>query len=108
MSFAYFIDYGGIIHAGIAQTLAQICEEYWIPQSRVEVSCNTVLNVLWPSFRLSHMPHGHVQVSQSHPFQFVGLDYFCVETYGGFDKIWICLFTCLLVQTIHFRLLHNF
>ena len=26
-----------LMHAGIAQTLAQVREEYWIPQGRVEV-----------------------------------------------------------------------
>ena len=50
-----------LIHAGIAHTLAQICEEYWIPQGWVEVR-SVLLRCLicrrheGPSFQLPHMP----------------------------------------------------
>ena len=99
-----------LIHAGIAQTLAQVCEEYWIPQGRVEVRSvlTQCLICRWhegPPFQLPHMPPWpRERVSQSHPFQFVGLDYLgpvYVKAHGGLDKVWICLFTCLSVRAIH-------
>ena len=58
-----------------------------------------------PSFQLPHMPPWQRErVSQSHPFQFVGLNYLgpvYVRTNNGVDKIWICLFTCLSVRAIN-------
>ena len=50
-----------LIHAGIAHTLAQVREEYWIPQGRVEVR-SALLRCLicrkheGPSFQLPYMP----------------------------------------------------
>ena len=53
-----------LIHAGVAHTLAQIREEYWIPKGRIEVRSVPGMPP-WPRER----------VSRSNPFQFVGLDY---------------------------------
>ena len=99
-----------LIHAGIVHTLTQIREEYWIPQGRVEVR-GVLLHCLicrrheGASFQLPHMPPWpHKRVSQSHPFQFVGLNYLgpvYVKANNGLDKIWICLFTCLSVRAIN-------
>ena len=44
------------------------------------------------------------RVSQTLPFQFVGLYYLgpvYVKANNGLDKNWICLFTCLSVRAIH-------
>ena len=99
-----------LIHAGIAHTLAQIREEYWIPQGRVEVRsvltrCLICRRHEGPSFHLPHMPPWpRERVSQSDPFRFVGLDYLgpvYVKAHDDFNKIWICLFTCLSVRAIH-------
>ena len=50
-----------LIHTGIAQTLAQVREEYWIPQGRVEVrsvltQCIICRRHEGPPFQLPHMP----------------------------------------------------
>ena len=99
-----------LIHAGITHTLAQIREEYWIPQGRVEVRsvlswCLICRRHEGPSFQLPHMPPWpRERVSQSHLLQFVGLDYLgpvYVKANNGLDKISICLFTCLSVRAIH-------
>ena len=85
-----------LIYAGIAQTLAQVCEEYWIPQGRVEVrsvltQCLICRRHEGPPFQLPHMPPWpRERVSQSHPFQFVGLDYLgpvYVKAHSGLDKV---------------------
>ena len=58
-----------------------------------------------PFFQLPHMPPWpRERVSQSHPFQFVGLDYLepvYVKANNGLDKMCIFLFTCLSVRAIH-------
>ena len=50
-----------LIHAGIARTLAQIREEYWIPQGRVEVRSVLLCFLICrrhegPPFQLPYMP----------------------------------------------------
>ena len=99
-----------IIHAGVAHTLAQIREEYWIPQVRAEVrrvlfQCLLCLRLEGPSFRLPSMPPWpRERVSRSDPFQFVGLDYLGlinVKYESDLKKIWIWLFTCLSIRAMH-------
>ena len=96
-----------LIHAGIAHTLAQVREEYWIPQGGVEVRSALSRCLIYrkhegPSFQLPHMTPE--RVSRSDPFQFMGLDYLgpvFVRDQSSLDKAWICLFTCLTVRAIH-------
>ena len=50
-----------LIHAGIAHTLAQIRQEYWIPQGQVEMRSVLLCYLIChrhegPSFQLPHMP----------------------------------------------------
>ena len=99
-----------LIHAGVAHTLAQIREEYWIPQGRIEVrkvlsQCLICRRYEGPSFQLPHMPPWpRERVSCSDPFQFVGLDYLGpinVREGSELKKMWVCLFTCLTVRAIH-------
>ena len=99
-----------LIHAGVAHTLAQIREEYWIPQGRAEVKkvlfqCLLCQRLEGPSFRLPSMPPCPREgVSRSDPFRFVGLDYLGpinVKYESDLKKTWICLFTCLSIRVIH-------
>ena len=99
-----------LINAGVAHTLAQIREEYWIPQGRAEVrsvlsQCLLCRRLEGPSFRLPCMPPWPKErVSRSDPFQFVGLDYLGpvnVKCKSQLKKTWICLFTCLSIRVIH-------
>ena len=95
-----------LIHAEIAHTLAQIREEYWIPQGRVEVRSVLLCCLIYrrhegPSFQLLHMPRESFSITS---IQFVGLDYLgpvYVKANNGLDKIWICLFTYLSLRAIH-------
>ena len=99
-----------LIHAGVAHTLAQIREEYWIPQGRTEVrkvlsQCLICRRYEGSSFQLPRMPPWpRERVSRSDPFQFVGLDYLGpINVSEGLElkKMWVCLFTCLTVRAIH-------
>ena len=99
-----------IIHAGMTHTLAQIREEYWIPQGRTKVrkilsQCLICRRYKGPSFQLPHMPPWpRERVSCYDPFQFVGLDYLGsinVREGSELKKMWVCLFTCLTVRAIH-------
>ena len=118
------------MYAEIAHTLAQIHEEYWIPQGCVEVrrvlsQCLICCRLDGPSFQLPRMPPwSRERVSQSHLFQFVGLGYLGTvyvkvnsrASFRGWEplshfldeglhsdlhKIWIRLFTCLSVRAMH-------
>ena len=57
------------------------------------------------SFQLPNMPPWpRERVSQSEPFQFIGLDYLGpihVKLGTEVKKVWVCLFTCLAVRAIH-------
>ena len=100
-----------LIHSGMAHTLAQIREEYWIPQGRTEVrkvlsKCLICRRYEGSSFQLPRMPPWpRKRVSRSDPFQFVGLDYLgpinVREGSEELKKTWVCLFTCLTVRAIH-------
>ena len=100
-----------LIHAGVAHTLAQIREEYWIPKGRIEVRgvvsrCLVCWRYEGASFQLPGMPPWpRERVFRSNPFQFVGSDYLGLIYVRGNQemnkKIWVCLFTCLAVRAVH-------
>ncbi len=99
------------IHAGTAQTLAAIRQEYWIPQGRAMVKA-TISKCLicrrvqgGPYATLKMPPWPSKRVTKSDPFKYVGVDYlgpFWVKDSKGTNvKVWICLFTCMAVRAIH-------
>ena len=99
-----------LIHAGVAHTLSQIREEYWIPQGRVQVKsviskCLICRRHEGPSFCLPNMPPWpQERMSKCDPFQFIGLDYLgplYVKQGTELKKLWVCLFTCLTIRAIH-------
>ena len=99
-----------LIHAGVAHTLSQIREEYWIPQGRVAVRsvlscCLICRRHEGAPFPLPLMPPWPCErVARSDPFQFTGLDYLgplYVKEGSQLHKVWVCLFTCLTVRAVH-------
>ena len=99
-----------LVHAGVAHTLAQVREEYWIPKGRIEIrsvlsQCFVCRKYEGASFQLPNMPPWPKErVARSNPFQFVGLDYLgplYVKGNHEMKKIWVCLFTCLTVRAVH-------
>lgn len=50
------------------------------------------------------------RVNESSPFTYTGVDYFgpiYVKTDGVTKKVWVCLFTCLVVRAIHLELMQD-
>jgi hypothetical protein len=50
------------------------------------------------------------RVQKALPFSRVGLDYFgplSIKTKDGPKKVWVCLFTCLLIRAIHLELVQD-
>ena len=105
--------HGRLAHAGIAHILNQLRQEYWILQGRVEVRHILYQRVVCkchhgPPFCLPPMPPWPKErVSASDPFRYVGLDYLGplhVKEGNVSQKMWICLFTCMAVRSVHLEL----
>ncbi|XP_071176444.1 uncharacterized protein [Mytilus edulis] len=48
------------------------------------------------------------RVTESSPYTYTGIDYFgplYVKTVNGSEKVWVCLYTCLVVRAIHLELM---
>ncbi|XP_065180039.1 uncharacterized protein LOC135810477 [Sycon ciliatum] len=99
-----------LIHAGVSHTLAQIRQKYWLPQGRAAVKAVLSKCVICQKhegqpFRLPQMPQLPAErVQQSHPFQYIGLDYlgpFSVNISSTTQKVWVCLFTCMATRAVH-------
>ena len=105
-----------LIHAGVAHTLSQIRQEFWITQGRAEVrrvisKCTICKRHNGPSFRLPLMPPWpRERVSRSTAFQYVGLDYLGplrVKEGEPVEKMWVCLFTCLSIRAVYLELVRG-
>jgi len=98
-------------HAGVAQTLATIRHEFWIPKGRSQVrkvinECQTCRRWEGGPFKMPKMPPiPKMRLSPSAPFTNVGIDYFGPLYIKDNQKVWICLYTCLVVRAIHLELL---
>ncbi|VDI75139.1 Hypothetical predicted protein [Mytilus galloprovincialis] len=47
------------------------------------------------------------RVNESDPFTYTGVDYFFVKSDTGSKKVWVCLYTCLVVRAIHMELMQD-
>ena len=55
-------------------------------------------------------PLPNSRVSQSVPFTYTGVDYFgplYIKTKIENQKVWVCLFTCLVTRAVHLELIQN-
>ena len=105
-------------HAGVNHSLAQVRMKYWIPKRRSEVKrvfrkCNVCQKYQGGSFKMSSMsPWPSNKVIRTLPFQYTGLDYFgplYIKSGNHADrkKVWVCLFTCIVVRAIHLEIVAN-
>ena len=99
-----------LLHSGPLHTLTKLQRQFWIPQGKTEVrsalrKCMVCKRYEGPCFALPQMPPlPKERVSQSAPFEFVGIDYFgplYIWTDGSSSKIWVCLYTCLATRAVH-------
>ena len=105
-----------LLHVGVSQTLAQIRQKYWIPQGRSEVRkvlkrCGYCRRYEGGPYKMPLIPPlPRKRVSESAPFTYTGVDYFgplYVKTVTGTEKVWVCLYTCLVVRAIHLELMQD-
>ena len=110
------------LHSGVSQTLAHTRKEYWIPHGRSQVKkvlkhCRICRRTEGNPFKMPRMPPWPKErVNEALPFEYTGLDYFgplyvkqrpdtshqTVE-----KKVWVCLFTCLVVRAIHLEIVED-
>ncbi|MBV2113425.1 MAG: aspartyl protease family protein [Candidatus Thiodiazotropha sp. (ex Ctena orbiculata)] len=104
----------GCQHAGIALTLAQVRQNYWVPQGRSAVkrilkNCTVCRRWEGGPYQMPPMPPlPRERVTESVPFSHTGIDYFgplFTKTKTEPQKMWVCLFTCLVTRAVHLELL---
>ena len=114
-----------VLHSGVAQTLAQVRHEYWIPCGRTIITkvlkkCRICRQVEGKPFLMPKMPPLPTKrVARSLLFEYTGLNYLGplyiktnFQTSEHADKqnskkVWVCLFTCLAVRAIHLELIKD-
>ena len=105
-----------LFHSGVSHTLAQLRNQYWIPQGRAEVKkaihgCGVCKRFQGGPFKLPSMsPWPRKKVAKSAPFAYTGLDYFgplYIQAGSSKKKVWVCLFTCVTVRAIHLELVKD-
>ena len=111
-------------HAGVSQTLAQVRTEYRIPRDQSQVKrelnrCTICRRAEGHAFKMPKMPPWPKErVTEPLPFQYTGLDYFgplFIKYFNPasngpcptYKKVWVCLFTCMVVRAIHLELVED-
>ncbi|XP_078334132.1 uncharacterized protein LOC144625796 [Crassostrea virginica] len=104
------------LHFGVSQTLSMVRQTYWIPQGRAEVrrvlrKCIICKRHEGGPYRMPLMPPlPRKRENESSPFTYTGVDYFgpiYVKANSGTKKVWVCLFTCLVVRSVHLELMQD-
>ncbi|MEM7375589.1 MAG: reverse transcriptase domain-containing protein [Bacteroidota bacterium] len=106
-----------LFHAGVNHTLSEIRTKYWIPQGRAEVKyvlkrCKICRKHQGGPYKMPAMsPWPKSKLTRSIPFKRTGLDYFgplyVKQTDGSTQKVWVCLFTCVVVRAIHLEIVND-
>ncbi|CAC5354904.1 unnamed protein product [Mytilus coruscus] len=103
-------------HVGVSQTLSAMRQTYWIPQGRSEVKrvlrkCTICKRCEGGPYKMPLMPPlPKKRVNESASFTYTGVDYFgpiYVKSDTGNKKVWVCLYTCLVVRAIHLELMQD-
>ena len=106
-----------VFHSGVQQTLITVRERYWLVCGKVQVKmiirpCTICKRIGGGPYRLPEMPQLPVErVHQEPPFANTAIDYFgpiTVKCEEGMKKVWVCLFTCLIVRAVHLELVPDF
>lgn len=105
------------LHSSTIHTLSQLRKEYWVPRGRRTV-ISAIKKYCMPCRKASSVPFKPLEypslpverVCESKPFEHTGVDYFGpinIKVNGVVSKIWVCLYTCLVVRAIHLELVFN-
>jgi len=101
-----------ILHNGVKETLAEIRQRYWIVQGRQVVRRVLLKCVICrryeglPQSAPQPPPLPQFRVKDDPAFTYVGVDFagpLYVKNQGlvAERKVWICLYTCCVVQAVH-------
>ena len=100
-----------MLHSGVSHTLAQVRQEYWIPQGRRETKrvvsrCTICRRYESPPYALPPMPSlPRDRLSKSEPFQSIGLDYlgpiFVKKGRKRANSGSVYSLNCLAIRAIH-------
>ena len=101
-----------VAHDGVRETLTEIRQKFWIVKGRSLVKSIIHRCVLCRRFEGAPFrgppppPLPDFRVKKKPPFSYTGVDFagpFHVRSFGltNSDKVWICLFTCLVVRAVH-------
>ena len=108
-----------VMHGGVVHTLSRLRYEYWLPKGRTVVKsviakCATRIHHDGAPYAMPSMPPLPAErVTSSVPFTNCGLDYFGPlyvkdESSNAFNKVWICLFTCMVTcAAVHMEVVEN-
>lgn len=103
-------------HSGVSQTLSQVRNKFWIPKGRAvvrQVIQKCVVNRRHDGgpYKMPPMvPLPPLRVTEAPPFSRTGLDYLgplFIKGTEGAKKVWICLFTCLVVRAVHLEIIQD-
>lgn len=103
------------LHGGVAETLGLVREQYWIPKGRQQIKnenrkCLVCRVMDGRKMKLPGPPAlPKERVIHTEPFHTVGVDYtgsitISNPTNNGFDKYYVCLFTCATTRAVHLEL----
>ena len=100
----------------MAHTLSYLRQEFWIPQGRrlvrdVVMKCYNCRRYQSGPYKMPEMLTWPLKkITQAPPFNFTGLDYIGpihIKEKEEREKVWICLFTCVVVRAIHLEVVKN-
>ena len=107
-----------VMHNGVKEILAETRSKYWIIHGRQSVrqvllkcaTCRQYEGPPHPAPRPPPLPQ--FRVCEEPAFTYVGLDFagpLYVKTQGLVTqkRVWICLFTCCVVRTVHLDIVPN-
>ena len=105
-----------LLHSGTAHTLSRLRNEFWIPMGRrmvhsVIMKCCNCRRFQDGPFKMPDiMTWPAKKVTRSPPFTYTGLDYLgplYVKSKKGKKKVWVSLFTCIVVRAIHLKIVSD-
>ncbi len=105
-----------VCHNGVKETLTETRRSFWIPKGRSLTKCIIHRCVLCRRFEGAPFktppppPLPTFRVKEDPAFSYTGVDFAGPLSIRGSvtpDKVWICLFTCLVTRAVHLDIVSN-